>query len=93
MIIDFITLKCANDGTTKTVTVFAKEDATGGVETIKFVIIDQPKTLQVTFAPNQGQPVTVTHTASGTGEVVVTAAGSQKTIKRILDVDKQPGDQ
>jgi hypothetical protein len=32
------------------------------------------------------------HDASGTGLVVVTAANSGQSIRRILNVDKQPGD-
>jgi hypothetical protein len=44
------------------------------------------------FAPNQGQTVAVTHTASGKGMVTVSATGSRQTLSLILDVDKQPKD-
>jgi len=92
MIAGFLNLESANDGTTRTVSVFALEDATGGTETLQFQILDQAKTVTAIFAKNEGKTVSVTHTATGTGLVTVTAAGSAQTSRRILDLDQQPGD-
>ena len=92
MISGFLNLESSNDGTTKKISVFATEDGTGGMETFQFTILNQVKTVQMNFAPNQGQQVTVVHTATGTGLVTVTATGSPQKSKRILDVDKIPGD-
>jgi hypothetical protein len=92
MIAGFQNLQSFNDGQTKKVSVFALEDASGGMETVQFQILDQTKTVTVNFAANQGQVVTMVHDASGTGLVVVTAANSGQSIRRILNVDKQPGD-
>jgi hypothetical protein len=92
MIAGFQNLQSFNDGQTRKVSVFALEDASGGMETVQFQILEQPKTVNVNFAANQGQAVTVAHDASGTGLVVVTAANSGQPIRRILNVDKQPGD-
>jgi hypothetical protein len=87
MISGFLNLQSANDGTTKTVSVFAQEDASGGTETLTFQILNQAKTVQVAFAPNQVRQVLVTHTASGKGIVTVSATGSPQTLSSILDVD------
>jgi hypothetical protein len=92
MIIALGNVESANDGTTKTVSVFALEDAAGGNETLLFTIIDQHVKQEVSFAPNAGKTVSVTHTASGKGLVIVSAAGSKEMATLILDVDKQPGD-
>jgi hypothetical protein len=92
MIAGFQNLQSLNDGQTRKVSVFALEDASGGMETVQFQILEQPKTVNVNFAANQGQAVTVAHDASGNGLVVVTAANSGQSIRRILNVDKQPGD-
>ena len=92
MIAGFLNLESANDGTTRTVSVFAQEDATGGTETLQFQILGQAKTVTVVFAANEGKTVTVTHTATGTGLVTVTATGSAQTSRRILNLDKQPKD-
>jgi hypothetical protein len=92
MIAGFQNLESANDGTTRTVSVFALEDASGATETLKFQILGQPQTRTVVFAPNEGKTVTVTHTETGKGLVTVTATGSSQTSRRILDVGKQPGD-
>jgi hypothetical protein len=92
MISGFLNLQSANDGKTKTVSVFAQEDASGGTETLTFQIIDQVRIAVAAFAPNQGQTVAVTHTASGKGMVTVSATGSRQTLSLILDVDKQPKD-
>jgi hypothetical protein len=92
MIAGFGDLQSFNDGRTKSVSVVAAEDATGGMETLTFVIIDQTKTVKVNFASNQIQLVKVTHTASGKGLVKVSAANSPQTLTQLLDVDKQPGD-
>jgi hypothetical protein len=92
MIAGFQNLQSFNDGQTKKVSVFALEDASGGMETVQFQILDQTKTVTVNFASGQGQAVSVVHDASGTGLVVVTAANSGQSIRRILNVDKQPGD-
>lgn len=88
MIAGFINLQSFNKGGTKSVSVSATEDATGGTETINFEIIYQTKSVQVTFAPNQSQTVTVNHTTSGQGLVTVTAVGSKQSIQRMRDVDK-----
>jgi hypothetical protein len=85
-------IESANNGTTKTVSVFALEDGTGGTETLQFTIIDQHVTQQETFQPNQGKTVTVTHTASGKGLVIASAVGSKESAMAFLHVDKQPGD-
>ena len=92
MIAGFQNLQSLNDGQTRKVSVFALEDASGGMETVQFQILDQTKTVTVNFASGQGQVVTVAHDASGTGLVVVTAANSGQSIRRYLNVDKQPGD-
>lgn len=95
MIAAFGNLQCFNDGTTKAVSVVAVADASGGTETINFVIFDQTKTVQVKFAPNQMQTVRVTHTASSGGKPVlvkVSAPPSPQTITALLDIDKIPGD-
>jgi hypothetical protein len=88
MIAGFIRLQSVNKDGTKTISVRATEDATGGTETITFEIINQTKIVQPTFAPNTTQTVSVNHTASGKGLVTVTAANSPQSIQRILDVDK-----
>jgi len=77
---------------TKSVAVTAREDASGGMETITFNINGQIKSVQLNFASNQMQVVTVTHTASGTGLVEVTAANSPQSLTQMLNVDKIPGD-
>jgi predicted phosphatase len=92
MIAGLLNLQSFNDGSTKKVSVYALEDASGGLETLLFQVLDQSTSVQVQFAPNQGQVVTVTHTASGQGAVSVMAANSSLRIFRILNVDKQPGD-
>jgi len=92
MIVELLSLQSFSDGETKKVSVFAREDAAGGVETLQFHILDQVKSVSVQFAPNQGQVVTVTHTASGQGLVSVTAANSSQRIDKILNVDQQSED-
>ncbi len=92
MIAGFRNLQSFNDGTTKSVSVSALENTTGGEEEIKFVIINQTKTVKVTFSANQEQTVSVNHTAFGKGTVTVSATGSQQATTKILNVDKQPGD-
>jgi|SRR5580704_3150929 hypothetical protein len=92
MIAGFLNLQSFNDGTTKTVSVFAQADAAGGMETINFVIVGENHSVQVSFASNQGQVVTMAHTAAGQGLVIVTALNSPQSSKRFLNVDKQPGD-
>jgi hypothetical protein len=92
MIAGFLNLQSFNDGTTKTASVFAQEDANGGTEILQFRILDQFKSVQVRFTPNQGQTVSVAHTASGQGLVTVTAQNSPQSASRILNVDQQPGD-
>jgi len=88
MIAGFIRLQSVNKDGTKTVSVRATEDPTGGPETITFEIIDQTKIVQQTFAPNATQTVSVNHTATGEGFVTVTAAKSPQSIQRWLNVDK-----
>lgn len=85
-------LESTNNGTVKTVSVFALEDGKGGPETLLFTIVDQHMTLVETFQPNQGKSVTVTHSASGKGLVIASAVGSKESAMAFLDVDKQPGD-
>jgi hypothetical protein len=92
MIASFLSLQSSNDGTIKTVSVYAQEDATGGAETIHFQIIDQFKSVEVRFAPNEGQMVTVTHTAAGQGLVTVTAVNSPAKASAILNVEPQFGE-
>jgi len=95
MIAGFGNLRSFNDGQAKSVLVTAVEDASGGMETITFVIVDQIKTVQVSFASGQMQPVRVTHTASSNGAKVlvkVSATNSPQTLTAMLDVDKIPGD-
>lgn len=94
MIVGFRNLESFNDGTTKRVCVSALEDATGGAEDIKFVIINQTQTVKVNFAANQEQTVCVNHTASSNGRqlVTVSATGSTQTLSLNLDVNKQPSD-
>jgi hypothetical protein len=96
MIAGFGNLQSFNDGHgNKSVSVVAAEDATGGTETLTFVIFDQTATTQVNFTPNQMQTVTVKHTASSNGTKVlvqVSAAPSTQTLNALLDVDKVPGD-
>jgi len=92
MIAGFLNLESVNDGQTKSVSVLATEDVSGGMETFTFVIIDQTKTVQKNFTSNQSQTVKVNHTASGKGLVKVSAANSPQTLTAILDVDKQPRD-
>jgi hypothetical protein len=92
MIKSFLNLQSFNDGTTKSVSVDATEDASGGMETFTFKIVDQTKTVRVNFASNQTQNVKVNHTASGKGLVKVTATNSPQSLALMLDVDKQPGD-
>jgi hypothetical protein len=96
MIAGFGDLQSFNDGKgNKSVSVVAAEDASGGMETLTFVIFDQTKTVQVNFTPNQMQTVSVTHTASSNGTKVlvhVAAANSPETLNALLDVDKVPGD-
>ncbi len=92
MISAFIDLESSNDGTTKTVSVFAIPDAAGGMETIRFDIVGELHSVQVNFLGGQGQMVTMAHTAAGQGLVIVTALNSPQSSKRLLNVDKQPGD-
>lgn len=88
MIAGFIRLQSVNKDGTKQVSVRATVDSSGGTEMITFEIIDQTKSVHMTFEPNTTQTVTVNHTASGTGLVTVTAANSPQSIQRMLDVDK-----
>lgn len=92
MISSFLNLASSNDGATKKVSVAALSDASGGMETFQFQILDQAKTVQVNFAANQWQTVSVVHTATGKGTVSVKATGSLVSETDILDVDKQPED-
>jgi len=92
MISNFLNLQSFNDGTAKSVSVSATEDASGGSEKFTFTIIDQVKTVTVNFRANQTQTVRVNHTASGKGEVKVEAKNSSQSLTEILDVDKNPGD-
>jgi hypothetical protein len=92
MITRFLNLQSFNDGTTKSVSVDATEDVSGGMETFTFTIIDQTKQVSVNFASKQTQNVTVKHTAAGKGLVKVTAANSPKSLTLTLNVDKIPGD-
>jgi hypothetical protein len=87
MITELLNLKTSNDATTKFVSVFATSN-TAATETFTFVIIDQTKTIQVTFSAGQSQTVKVSHSASGTGLVKVTVSNSQQSRERILDVDR-----
>src|ERR1035441_10992035 len=58
MIAGFGDLQSFNDGKgNKSVSVVAAEDASGGMETLTFVIFNQTKTVQVNFTPNQMQTV------------------------------------
>jgi len=93
MIAGFQNLQSFNDGQTKKVSVFALEDASGGMETVQFQILDQTKTVTVELASGQGQVVTMVHDASGTGLVVVTAANSGQSIRRILQCRQAAGRQ
>jgi len=96
MIAGFGNLQSFNDGKgTKSVSVVAAEDASGGTETLTFVVFTQTITVQENFAPNEMKTVTVTHTASSNGTKVlvhVSAASSPQTLNALLDVDKVPGD-
>src|ERR1039457_3792587 len=92
MILGLSNLVSTNDGTTKTVSVAALEDSSGGTETLQFQILDQAQTANVHFDPNQEKRVAVIHTATGKGLVTVTATGTAQTAERTLDVDKKPGD-
>jgi hypothetical protein len=92
MIAGFLDLQSFNDGKTKSVSVVASEDATGGTEILTFVILNETKVVTVNIPANQMQVVRVEHTASGKGLVKVSAANSPQTLALILDVDKQPGD-
>jgi hypothetical protein len=91
MITMFRNLQSFNDGKTKSVSVSAT--STGGTERIHFKIIDEDDTpVTVTFAAGGKQTVPAVHTKSGRGLVKVTADNSDKTIEKMLNVDKQPGD-
>jgi hypothetical protein len=92
MIASLFNLQSRNDGGNKTVSVSAVADAAGGTETIHFQILDQTKTKEVTFAANQGQIVSVSHTAEGVGLVAVTVQGSKQSIHKILNVDAPRGE-
>jgi hypothetical protein len=92
MITMFRNLHSFNDGKTKSVSVSAT--STGGTERIHFKIIDQPDEPVTVIFPATGgkQTVPVVHTAAGSGLVKVTADNSDATIEKMLNVDKQPGD-
>lgn len=92
MISLFKNLESFNDGTVKSVSVWAKEDDAGGKETILFDIINDKREVLEDFKPREGKVVKTTHSSSGQGLVVASAQNSTATIKRWLDVDKQPGD-
>jgi hypothetical protein len=95
MIAGFGNLQSFNDGKAKAVSVVCVEDASGGMETLTFVIVDQTKTVSVNFSSNQMQTVRVAHTASSNGVpalVQVSAANSPQTLTALLNVDKIPGD-
>ncbi len=92
MIVALGNIESANNGSSKTVSVFVLVDAAGGSESLQFTIIDQHVSQQETFKPNQGRTVTVPHKASGKGLVIVSAVGSKESAMAFLDVDKQPGD-
>jgi hypothetical protein len=88
MIIDFFQLQSQNNAGVKTVTVFVQGDATGGADTVNFVIIDQEVSVPVNLGPNGNQTVTAHHTASGVGQVKVTAAGGGAApLEKRLNVD------
>jgi hypothetical protein len=88
MVIGLRNLESSNDGTTKRVTVLAL--GTGGMETVTFNILGDVKSVQANLAATQEQAVSVVHTDSGSG--LVTATAGQQSSRRILDLDKQPGD-
>jgi hypothetical protein len=88
MIVDLMNLVSTNDANGKRVTVFAVEDSKGGPEKFTFRIGSQTIPVTQTFAPNDGQPVSVTHTESGKCRVVVTVDGSPQTIDEMRDLDK-----
>jgi|SRR5579883_2931860 helix-turn-helix protein len=95
MISNFGNLICSNDGTTKTISVVAFEDASGGNETITFQFAGQSKTVQVNMAANTSQVVRINHTASSGNQAIlvqVSAANSQATLTQLLNLDKNPGD-
>jgi hypothetical protein len=93
MIISLSNLRSTNDGASnKQVFVFAVADATGGLETLNFTIIDQQVSQDFHFQGGEAKEVSVSHRASGTGEVAVKAAGSTASTRRRLNVDKVPGD-
>ena len=95
MIAGFGNLQSFNDGQTKSVSVVAAEDASGGTETLTFVVFNQTITVQENFAPNEMKTVSVTHTASSNNTEVlvhVSAVNSPHTLNALLDVDKVPGD-
>lgn len=92
MIASFQYLRSHNDGGTRSVSVFATEDAAGGSETVTFTILDQTRTVQVDFAPRQSQLLKVDHTASGRGLVTVSASNSPRRLEAMLDLDL-PGDE
>ena len=87
MIISLLNLTATNDGTSKTVSVTAKEGGAGSTEIFDFTIIDQNKTATETFGASEEKEVKVTHTASGKGFVIVTNRSSGLARHCFLNVD------
>jgi hypothetical protein len=92
MIANLMNLVTTNDGKTKTAAVYAIEDSAGGTEKFEFQICDQTIPKTETFAPNQGKPVSVVHTASGRCRVVVTVDGSSQNIDEFRNLDAAQDD-
>jgi hypothetical protein len=87
MIVRMLNLSTANSGGVKRATVTAKEGVQGASEVFKFTIVDQNLTATVAFGPDEEKDVSVIHTATGKGLVIVTNLASGMTLHCFLDVD------
>ena len=87
MIIRMLNLTTTNSGGVKKASITAKEGGDGSTETFTFTVLDQNLSATETFAKDEERTVTVTHTASGQGLVIVTNQSSGLTRHCFLDVD------
>ncbi len=87
MITSLLELATTNSGGVKTASVMATEGGEGSTEVFNFTIINQNISKTEVFGPRETKVVTVVHTASGQGLVLVTNQSSGLTRHCWLDVD------
>jgi hypothetical protein len=82
-----LNLTTTNSGGVETASVDAKEGGDGSTETFNFTILNQNVSTTLAFGSQEEKTVTVNHTASGQGLVIVTNQASGLTRHCWLDLD------